>query len=290
MKSITILLGLFLLQAQAPPSTDIFLVDVSFQKSPPTIGRPLNVTAREGYDNQPMFLPDGGSFFYTSIREGRPTDIYRYTIASRADLRVTDTAEGEYSATPTPDGKFFSVIRVEADSTQRLWKFPIAGGTPSLVLENVKPVGYHTWIDDRTLLLFVLGSPATLQLADVTTGKSEVIASNIGRSLHRIPGQNKMSFIHKVGPEEWYIKSFDPKTRQIGELVRTLPGAEDIAWTPDGAALIGKDAKLYMWNRAPGTSWQEIVDFTSSGLKDITRLALSPKGDRLAIVAVPVAK
>jgi Tol biopolymer transport system component len=79
MKSIALLLGLLLLQAQAPPSTDIFLVDVSFQKSPPTIGRPLNVTVREGYDNQPMFLPDGGSFFYTSIREGRPTDIYRYT-------------------------------------------------------------------------------------------------------------------------------------------------------------------------------------------------------------------
>src|SRR5262245_50019312 len=290
MKSIPVLLGLLLLQAQAPPSTDIFLVDVSFQKSPPTIGRPLNVTAREGYDNQPMFLPDGGSFFYTSIREGRPTDIYRYTIASRADVRVTNTTEGEYSATPTPDGKFFSVIRVEADSTQRLWKFPIGGGTPSLVLENVKPVGYHTWIDDRTLLLFVLGSPATLQLADVTTGKSEVIASNIGRSLHRIPGQNKMSFIHKVGSEEWYIKSFDPKTRQIAELIRTLPAAEDIAWTPDGAALIGKDAKLYMWNRSPGTGWQEIADFTSSGLKDVTRLALRPKGDRLAIVAVPVGK
>jgi hypothetical protein len=290
MKSIAILLGLMLVQAQAPPSTDIFLVDVTFQKSRHTIGRPLNVTAREGYDNQPMFLPDGGSFFYTSIREGRPTDIYRYTIASRADVRMTDTTEGEYSATPTPDGKFFSVIRVEADSTQRLWKFPIAGGTPSLVLENVKPVGYHTWIDDRTLLLFVLGNPATLQLANVTTGKSEVIASNIGRSLHRIPGQNKMSFIHKVGPEEWYIKSFDPRTRQIAELVRTLPGAEDIAWTPDGAALIGKDAKLYMWNPSSDTNWQEIADFTSSGLKDITRLALSPKGDRLAIVAVPVAK
>jgi WD40 repeat protein len=290
MKSIAVLLGLLLLQAQAPPSTDIFLVDVSFSKSPPTIGRPLNVTAREGYDNQPMFLPDGGSFFYTSIREGRPTDIYRYAIASRADVRMTNTTEGEYSATPTPDGKFFSVIRVEADSTQRLWKFPIGGGTPSLVLENVKPVGYHAWIDDHTLLLFVLGSPATLQLADVTTGKSQVVASNIDRSLHRIPGQNKMSFIHKVGPEEWYIKSFDPKTRQTAELIRTLPGAEDIAWTPDGAALTGKDAKLYIWNRSPGTSWQEIADFTSSALRDITRLALSPKGDRLAIVAVPVGK
>jgi len=41
------------------------------------------------------------------------------------------------------------------------------------------------------------------------------------------------------------------------------------------AALIGKDAKLYMWNRSPGTSWQEIADFTSSGLKDITRLDLA---------------
>ncbi len=39
-------------------------------------GQPVNLTDRNGYDNQPFFSPDGRSFFYTSYRETvRPTFI-----------------------------------------------------------------------------------------------------------------------------------------------------------------------------------------------------------------------
>src|SRR5262245_27870651 len=169
----------------APPGTDVFLVDLTIQGEILKLGTPENITHREGYDNQPSFLADGNSLFYTSIRNGKPTDIYRYDIASKTDRQVTDTTEGEYSATVMPDGKNFSVIRVEADSTQRLWKFPIAGGAPSLVLQSIKPVGYHAWVDEKTVLLFVLGTPATLQLVDISNEQSATLASNIGRSLDR---------------------------------------------------------------------------------------------------------
>src|SRR5688572_22487744 len=128
------------LAQNTPPSTDIFLVSITGAVNQIRLGLPENITNREGYDNQPMFLNDGDSILYTSIRKGGPTDIYRYDIATRADRQVTDTPEGEYSATVMPGGRMFSVIRVEADSTQRLWRFPIAGGVPSLVLEKIKPV------------------------------------------------------------------------------------------------------------------------------------------------------
>ena len=71
------------------------------------------------------------------------------------------------------------MVRVEADATQRLWKFPLAGGKPILVLEKIKPVGYQAWIDQNTLALFILGAagkPSTLQIVDVRTEKAEVIA------------------------------------------------------------------------------------------------------------------
>ena len=59
------------------------------------------------------------------------------------------------------------------------------------MLENVKPVGYHAWADDHTLALFVLGQPATLQLADTRTGTARTIASDIGRSIQRIPANRR---------------------------------------------------------------------------------------------------
>ena len=271
-----------------PPAADIYLVDLKMKNGQIELGKPMQMTEWRGYDNQPMFLPDGKSLFYTSIRDDGQADIYQYKIAENAITNVTKTFESEYSATPTPDGKFFSVIRVERDSTQRLWKFPLAGGEPALVFENVKPVGYHTWGDANTVAMFVLGNPPTLQLGDARTGKAEVIEKNIGRSLHKIPKREAISFVHKVAENEWLIKQLDLKTRAISTLVKTLAGSEDYAWTPNGIVLMGKEAKLFQYDLKKNADWKEIADFSKAGWKSITRLVVSPKGDRLAVVAVAV--
>ena len=275
-----------------PPvsSEDIFVVGVSVNRGKLEFGQPANITNRAGYDNQPSFLPDGASLLYTSQREGEQTDIYRYDFKTGQSARLTNTPEGEYSPTLMPGGKFFSVIRVEADKTQRLWKFPLAGGEPSLVLPNIKPVGYHLWLDARTLALFILGTegrPNTLQLAPTDNTFLDTIHVNIGRALHLIPRREAFSFVHKISPDEWLIKIFDLKTHRSTTLTRTLPGSEDLAWTPDGSAvLMAQDSKLYQYNLAtPAAGWQPVADFAAAGLKKITRLAFSPKADRLALVA-----
>src|SRR6266568_7654764 len=221
-----------------PPVNDIFLIDVANKSGQMTFGKPSKITEWHGYNNQPFFFPDGQSLFYTSIRADKQADIYRYEIKSGKTSRVTESPESEYSPTVTPDGKFISVVRVEADSTQRLWKFPLNGGTPSLILERIKPVGYHLWIDDHTLALFILGKPNTLQIVDTRTGKAETIAENPGRILRRIPHQNKFSFVHKISDQEWIIKAYDLDSRKTTELIKTFTGVEDYAWTPTGDLLM----------------------------------------------------
>jgi hypothetical protein len=270
---------------RAVPSTDIFLVDLTNSKGQLTVGQPRNITKRAGYDNQPMFSADGKSLLYTSIREDNQADIFRYDLAKESIQQITKTKESEYSPTIMPGGKALSVIRVEADNTQRLWSFPFDGAQPSLILQDIKPVGYHLWIDEHTLMLFVLGQPPTLQLADTRTGKAEKLADNPGRTLLRIPNQQKVSFLHKVSDSEWLIKSFDLKSRQMATLIQTLPDKEYFCWTPQGVLLMAKDAKLYKWDAKKDSQWQEIADLSAFGLKDITRLAVSPKGDKLALVA-----
>jgi dipeptidyl aminopeptidase/acylaminoacyl peptidase len=269
--------------AAAPPASDIFIVDVASQSGRMKLGPPVKINTSAGYNNQPSFTADGASIFYTSIRD-KQADIYRYDIRGSATTQVTKTLESEYSPTLMPDGQSISVVRVEADGTQRLWRFPLAGGAPSLILEKIKPVGYHLWIDDHTLALFILGKPNTLQIADTRTGKAETIAENPGRILRRIPHQNKFSFVHKVSDKEWAIKAFDLRTRTSASLIDTLPGVEDYAWTPAGDLLMAKDAKLFVRKKSDW-AWQEVSDFSKAGLKTITRIAVSPKGDRIAFVA-----
>jgi hypothetical protein len=273
--------------AATPPSSDVYVANLTNKKGGLGLGKPFKITSYDGYNNQPFFWPDGHTVLYTSIRTGQ-ADIYRYDLRSGTTIQVTNTPESEYSPTLMPDGKNISVVRVEADGTQRLWKFPLAGGAPSLILENIKPVGYHWWIDGHTLALFILGSagkPHTLQIADTRTGKAEVVVENPGRILRRIPHQNKVSFVHKVSDQEWIIKALDLKNRQISNLVKTLPGSEDYAWTPDGVLLMAKDGKIFKWDAAKDKDWVEIADLVGAGLKNLTRIAVSSKGDRIAMVA-----
>jgi len=266
----------------APPASDIFIVDLKGNEKL-KVGQPIKITSEAGYNNQPSFLPDGRGLLYTSIKN-KQADIYRYDIRSGTTTQVTNTPESEYSPTLMPDGKAISVVRVEADGTQRLWKFPLAGGEPSLILENIKPVGYHLWIDDHTLALFILGRPNTLQLADVRTGKAEFVIDNPGRILRRIPREDKFSFVHKVSDQEWLVKSFDLKTKAVRTIIKTFPGVEDYAWTSKGVLLMARDSKLFS-RKESDWAWVEIGDFSKAGLRNITRIAVSPKGDRIAVVA-----
>jgi dipeptidyl aminopeptidase/acylaminoacyl peptidase len=268
-------------QSQAP-DTEIFLVPVTGTASAPSLGTPKNITNRAGYDNQPSFTPDGSAILYTSAREDAQADIYRYDIASGTTTRVTATApESEYSATMIPGEQAISVVRVERDSLQRLWRFPLDGGTPSVILEQVEPVGYYAWAGERTLYMFVLGQPPTLRRASVGDSAATVLADSIGRSIQRMP-DGGVSVVLKVGPDEWWITRLDPATNAMERLVRTRPEQEDYAWMPDGSIVMAEGATIYRW--APGAEWKEVATFTEPGTARVTRLAVSPDGKWLAVV------
>jgi hypothetical protein len=282
---------------QAPPATDIFLAPLSAAGEHITVGKPENISNGPGYDNQPFFAPDGRTLYFTSARGemsskcGSPqTDVYKYDLTSRTVARVTETADCEYSPTVTPDGKHLSVIQVEPDGTQRLWKFTIDGRSPAVILPDVKPVGYHAWLDQNTLALFVLGQPATLQLADVRTGKAEVIATNIGQSIQKMAGGG-VSFIQQGGEGAQRTLTVTGITLENGKpvpkpLIPVVSGARQphVAWTPDGTVLMAHEGTLYAWKQGQ-TEWRAAADLAGSGLRNVTRLAVHPAGDRIAIVA-----
>ena len=273
------------LAAQAP-GTDIYVASLNGKGSALKVGAVVNVTARAGYDNQPFFSPDGRSLFFTSGRDGQ-TDIYRYNFASRAVTPVTTTPESEYSPTVMPGGKALSVIRVERDSTQRLWAFPFEGGSPHLVLDSIKPVGYHVWLNRDTVFVFVLGTPATLRRAELKRGSAEILARDIGRTLLLVPGTRRVSYVQRDSSGGW-IRTIDPVSGD-GENVARLPeGTEFYTWTPGGDLLSTRGNALLRWDQS-SASWATVAEFKEPGLQRMTRLAVSSKGDLIALVGVDAA-
>ena len=81
----------------------------------------------------------------------------------------------------------------------------------------------------------------------------------------------------------------DPGTRQQKRLVRMPRRVEDYAWTPDGLVLAGEGSVLKAFDPQRGGDWETVADLSSHGLTGITRLSVSPRGDAVAVVAVPSA-
>ncbi len=79
------------------------------------------------------------------------------------------------------------------------------------------------------------------------------------------------------------IRSLDPVTGAATDLVR-LPGTSEFyTWTPDGALLSASGNRLLRW-RPGDAAWSEVARFAEPGLQKISRIAVSPPGDRIALV------
>jgi Tol biopolymer transport system component len=266
--------------------SEIYLFDLKLSKKGEwTLSEGKNITNHKGYDNQPFFHPAEPLIYFASFNEDGRSDIKSYNFKTGETRNITNTAsEREYSPTVTLDKQFLSCIIQRDNNAQDLGKYPINGGTPTVLINDLI-VGYHTWINAEQLALFVLGEPHTLQLYNLKTKQHEVIDEKIGRSLHLIPGEEAISYVDKKSDTEWIIKKYEPASKATADIVTTIPGSEDMCWTPDGKIVMSSGTKVMVIDPNKDKEWKQITTdpktpFTTS----LSRLAISRDGKKLAVV------
>lgn len=280
-----LMLLLIPIQLHAQSGTDVYVFDLILDDTV-IVDNGLNVTRRNGYDNQPSFTSDGKTMYFTSIRDDDQADIYAFDCekmsVSKVDISVNTS---EYSPTETPFGDAISVVRVEEDSTQRLWQFDLIKEKWEVLVKKVEKVGYHCWLTRSSLVVFVLQEDGAHTLELVEDGKhAGIIAENIGRCIQPIPNENAVSFMQ--GTENgWILQRYEASTGKVTKLVDAMEENDDYVWTPSGQIICGSGSKLFMIDPDSGdNAWVEVADLSADGITDISRLAISPFGKYLAIV------
>lgn len=284
------ILGLWLLAPACgtdppPATTDLFLIDLWADTGLVRVGEPRNLTRREGYDNQPSWSADGRSILYAS-RSGAGSDVYRFDLDADRAVRVTDTEDKEFSPQQMPRGDGVTAVRLERDDSLRVWRFDADGQNPAPLLPAFREaVRYYTWIDEDTLALSVGDREPALHIAHIQSGQVDHVADNVGRSINLRPGKRAISFVLRETPADWWIAELDLESGTLTRLVRTLQGVEDHAWTPSGKCLMATGSRLYSFVPGESDGWLEIADFAHADLLDITRLAVSPDGNRIVVAS-----
>jgi len=165
---ISLLLIIFLgfnLTTSAQLNTDIYLMDIDLKGDNLNYQNLTNITNRFGYDNQPHFSSDGSHLLYASIRADEQADIYKYDIFNQITEQLTNTKANEFSPTYFKGEKFITAIQQDIDSSQHLIQIKQKNDKRKVLLKKEKLIGYHSWISNKEIALFIVGEPHELHRA-----------------------------------------------------------------------------------------------------------------------------
>ena len=274
---------LFSNHSASQSNTEIFLFDLQTQNSIIEVSNGKNISNNEGYDNQPSFM-NGENILFASTRKGQ-TDIAQYHINYKSKTFINYTKGGEYTPLKMPNKNAISAVRLDDDGKQRLYAYNLSNGEPTELIKDLV-VAYYTWYDDNTTVSAVIeDEQLNLYVTTISTGKSRKYATKVGRSFHNIPNSNLVSFIYKESAERWQIRSLNPTNGITRLIANTMDGVEDICWLNNKTLLSGKNGVLYKLTLKKDNNWKKVADLSAYGIKDISRLAINPEGNKLLIAA-----
>lgn len=281
-KNFAAILFLLTISVYSQTNTEVYLFDIKTVDRKTEIVKPRNISNNEGYDNQPSFY-DGNTILFSSTRNGQ-TDIVKYDIDLDMRTWVTDTPQGsEYSPLKIPGKNSASAIRLDTTGLQRLYEYSIWDGTYDELLKDLK-VAYYVWHNPTIVISSVTEDDRLdLVISNLTDGTHRTIQKNVGRSLHKIPNSNLISFISKEN-EDWEIRSLNPNTGEVKKITKLFENIDDICWLAKDVIIAANNKILMEINPETKNEWGRFLRLEKKGINNISRIAVSPNGKYLSLV------
>ncbi|WP_236252883.1 hypothetical protein [Echinicola sp. 20G] len=251
-------------------------------------GSAKKITDRAGYDNQPCFI-NNLQVAFSSIDEKGNSDIILYSFDKENFTNMTRTSDkSEFSPRLTDCGQYISAVTVEEDSIQRLWLYPINFGEPELLYDDIEPVGYYAW-HNNIAAMYLLGEPNEL-VYPYSRDNVITLAENVGRSIQKRPKTSQITYIDQGasvvlnGKSTYEIKFYDLDEKNTGNYGVALSESDDFVWIDKNTMLMAQGQELYIKKVNKNLDWEKIASVSMPGYGNISRLAVSPKGDKIVLV------
>ena len=266
----------------AQTNTEVYLFDLVKTDKGYSLTNKQNISNNKGYDSQPHFYDDN-TILFSSTRDGQ-TDILKYDIKTGKKVFINNTpGGGEYSPQRIPGSDDVSAVRLDNSGLQRFYRYDIETGKPTELIRSLK-VAYPVWFNKKIVVSAVIGKNSLdLVTSDLQYGSNFTLQNNIGRSLHKIPNTNKISYVSKKN-STWEIRSLDVGTLGTKKIVDLSGKYEDMCWLPDGSILQAKKNQILRFNPKVDTDWQVMAAISDSEIQNISRITVNSDGTQIAIV------
>ena len=262
-------------------TTEVWLGPVDLREGRFVVGEMKNISNHPGYDNQPSFDPDGRSLLFSSEAEGVAEtglgiQAVRYDLGTGKATKLTKVR----GFSPTPAGKSIMTLR---EGT--VWQYDLDGKGSRVLLPEVKTAGSFTRMDEQRWILFMNEEQRHIAVWDGRT--LQRVVPGAVTAPYRIPGEQAVTFVVQEGEAKKLMRMDLAGDR--GTVLATIPfktGGHHV-WTSRGTLLMASGNEIHEWNPAKPSEWPVVHRFSEPGLQGITRIALSPREDHIAVVSVP---
>jgi uncharacterized protein (TIGR02246 family) len=175
-----------------------------------------------------------------------------------------------------------------------------ASGKESQLTET-NDAGYFARIDEQTWALYMNDKQRRIVIYDPRTKALDTMALGSISAPFRIPGKRAVSFVavepfpvpegeaaKSAPPRKFLLRQLNLDDREVTTLA-TVPfrTSGSHVWTLRGTLLIASGHTIYEWNPAKPGDWRTAATFDDPELQGLTRIAISPRGDRIALVSTP---
>lgn len=263
--------------------TNVYVFEIIKAENKIELQNKTKISENKGYNNQPYFYDDDNVLFVASFNKN--TDISLKNLANLELLQKSNTEIGsEYSPQRIPNSKDISAVRLDKNGLQRFYKYNYKTKKPTEIIADLK-VAYPTWYNKNTVVsAAIINDTLQLVVSDLKKKTNTTVAKNVGRSVHKIPNSNLISFIDKGNDNYWLIKSLDIKTKEI-KTITSIGKTEDITWLPNGIILIPDGNSIYQFNPKKDKQPSLFFSFSNENMNNISRMAVNKSGTKIAIVA-----
>ena len=283
MKNLTFLSFFIATTLLSQTNTEVHLFDIITNEKGYDLINGKNISNNAGYNSQPFFYDDTNIIF--SSTRNKNTDIAIYNLETETKRFISDTPNGgEFSPQRIPESNDISAVRLDDDNFQSFYSYDLNTGKNKKLISNLT-VAYPNWFDKNTVIaVSIINDSLDLFICDIKNKTNTSVAKNVGRSVHKIPKTNLMSFISKENKGSWLLKSLNPKTKEI-KTILSLKLQEDVTWLPNGTLLISKGNDIYKFDPEKDKSPSLFYSSTDDNINNISRIAINSNGTKLALVA-----
>ncbi len=282
--SLSFLIGLFLVLTHVVTGQNIYKFNLQKLGDGYTLSNAKLLTGfnKGGINTDPSFMQDGKLLIVSNHFDKNQLDVLQLDIARKTITRITHTDVTERYPVELGDKTHFSTILKEQSGTS-FHKYPLDRSSKgSTIAPNLRSLNAYAWVRFGECYILEGKGVNRLSFVDLVDSSNGLrMLDNVGESI-QVDKYKNLVFTQKLSANNVLLKKYDVKRKEYKTYSKTIDNTQIIAYTQDHKVLAASGSKLYVFNLAATSIWEEVADLSKYGINKVGQLLVN-KGQLIVV-------